>query len=128
LWNNNNFPLHHGVIVNNNHESIRIRNHPRYQELVSKQRNFVAILTAATLIPYFSFILVAAFSPHLLSLKLSPTSMISIGWPLGAAFIILAWLFTGLYILRSNGEFSQLNAELRESAQVNAALREGALA
>jgi uncharacterized membrane protein (DUF485 family) len=104
--------------VNHASESARIRNHPRYQDLVSRQRRFVACLTAATLVPYFTFILVAAFAPQLLAQKLSATSIINIGWPLGVAFIVGAWLFTGLYILRANGEFDDLTAEIREGALV----------
>ncbi|NUU37665.1 DUF485 domain-containing protein [Pseudomonas sp. C2B4] len=99
-------------------ESARIRNHPRYKELVSRQRRFVAGLTAATLVPYFTFILVAAFAPHLLATKLSATSIINIGWPLGLVFIVGAWLFTGLYILRANGEFDALNAQIRDGVIV----------
>jgi uncharacterized membrane protein (DUF485 family) len=70
------------------------------------------------LVPYFTFILIAAFAPHLLAQKLSATSVINIGWPLGVAFIVGAWLFTGLYILRANGEFDALTTEIREGAIV----------
>lgn len=104
--------------MNHATESARIRNHPRYKDLVSRQRRFVASLTAATLVPYFAFILVAAFAPHLLATKISATSVISIGWPLGAVFIVVAWLFTGLYIHRANGEFDDLTAEIRAGAIV----------
>jgi uncharacterized membrane protein (DUF485 family) len=69
-------------------------------------------------VPYFTFILVAAFAPQLLATKLSTTSMINIGWPLGVAFIIGAWLFTGVYILWANGEFDELTAEIRAGAIV----------
>jgi len=84
--------------------------------LVSRQRKFVACLTAATLVPYFAFILIAAFAPQVLAQKVSATSVINIGWPLGVAFIVGAWLFTGLYILRANGEFDDLTAEIRAGA------------
>ena len=104
--------------MNHATESARIRHHPRYKDLVSRQRRFVASLTAATLVPYFAFILVAAFAPQLLATKLSATSIISIGWPLGAVFIVGAWLFTGLYIHRANGEFDDLTAEIRAGAIV----------
>ena len=67
--------------MNHASESARIRNHPRYKDLVSRQRRFVACLTAATLVPYFTFILGAG-------------------------------LFTGLYLLRANGEFDELTAEI----------------
>ena len=104
--------------MNHASESARVRNHPRYKDLVSRQRRFVACLTAATLVPYFTFILVAAFAPQLLATKLSTTSTITIGWPLGVAFILGAWLFTGVYILRANGEFDELTAEIRAGAVV----------
>ncbi|WP_260954359.1 DUF485 domain-containing protein [Pseudomonas citri] len=99
-------------------ESERVRNHPRYKELISRQRTFVALLSAATLVPYIAFILVCAFAPHLLALKLSATSMINIGWPLGVIFVVGVWLFTGLYILRANGEFDELAAQIRAEATV----------
>jgi len=104
--------------VNPTTESARIRNHPLYKDLVSRQRKFVTCLTAATLVPYATFILVSAFAPHFLAVKLSATSMITIGWPLGLAFVVGVWLFTGLYILRANGEFDGLTAEIRAEAIV----------
>lgn len=99
-------------------ESARVRQHPQYQQLVTRQRRFVAGLTAATLVPYVAFILIAAFAPVVLAQKLSAGSVITIGWPLGVAFIVGAWLFTGLYILRANGEFDRLTAEIRAGAVV----------
>nr|WP_218178974.1 DUF485 domain-containing protein [Pseudomonas gingeri] len=114
---NNNFPQHPGVNVNIQTESIRIRNHPRYKDLVSRRRKFLVSLTTATLVPFCLFILVAAFMPQLLARKISATSIINIGWPLGLAFIVGAWLLTGLYILRANGEFDELTAEIRQGAE-----------
>lgn len=104
--------------MNHATESARIRNHPLYRDLVSRRRRFVACLTAATLVPYFAFILIAAFAPQILAQKLSATSVINIGWPLGVAFIVGSWLFTGLYILRANGEFDDLTVEIRAGALV----------
>ncbi|VVN02209.1 Inner membrane protein YjcH [Pseudomonas fluorescens] len=103
--------------MNHANESARIRNHPRYKDLVCRQRRFVASLTAATLVPYFSFILIAAFAPQWLATRLFGDSIITVGWPLGVAFIVGAWLFTGLYILRANGEFDELTAEIRAGAE-----------
>lgn len=90
----------------------RIRNHSLFDELVRRRRRFVAWLTAATLVPYYLFILVAGFNPHLLATKYSDTSIINIGWPVGVALIVGTWLLTGLYIRRANGEFDELTAKI----------------
>lgn len=89
-----------------------IRKQPQFQDLVRRRRRFVAGLTAATLVPYYAFILVAGFAPHLLATKLSDTSIINVGWPVGLALIVGTWLLTGLYILRANGEFDELTAAI----------------
>lgn len=103
--------------MNHANEAARIRNHPRYNDLVARQCTFVACLTAATLVPYFTFILVAAFAPQLLAIRLFDASIITLGWPLGVAFIVGAWLFTGVYILRANGEFDELTATIRAGGE-----------
>lgn len=89
-----------------------IRKQPQFQDLVRRRRRFIAWLTVATLVPYYAFILVAGFAPHLLATKLSGTSIINVGWPVGLALIVGTWLLTGLYILRANGEFDELTAAI----------------
>lgn len=89
-----------------------IRMQPQFQDLVRRRRRFIAGLTAATLVPYYAFILVAGFAPHLLARKLAATSIINVGWPVGLALIVGTWLLTGLYILRANGEFDELTAAI----------------
>lgn len=95
----------------------RIRKHPQFDELVKRRRKFVAWLTAATLIPYYTFILVAGFNPQLLAKKLSDTSIINIGWPVGFALIVGTWLLTGVYVYRANGEFDELTAKILAEAK-----------
>jgi uncharacterized membrane protein (DUF485 family) len=34
---------------------------------------------------------------------------VTIGWPLGAAVIVISWLLTGLYIRKANTELEPLN-------------------
>lgn len=94
-----------------------IRNQPQFKELVRRRRRFVAWLTTMTLVPYYAFILVAGFAPHVLARKLSDTSIINIGWPVGVALIVGTWLLTGLYIHRANGEFDELTAVILARAK-----------
>lgn len=95
----------------------RIRNHPHFVELVKRRRRFVGWLTTATLVPYYTFILVAGFKPQLLATKLSETSVINIGWPVGVALIVGTWALTGIYVFRANGEFDELTAKILAEAK-----------
>jgi uncharacterized membrane protein (DUF485 family) len=89
-----------------------IRSTPAFKKLVTRRRKLVAWLTLGTLLPYYTFVLVAAFRPKLLALELFPNSVITIGWPIGAALIVGTWILTGIYIHRANGEFDELTARI----------------
>lgn len=93
-----------------------IRHDPLFLTLVRRRRKFVAWLTAVTLVPYYAFILVAAFSPNLLATRFLAQSLIGIGWPIGVALIVGTWLLTGVYIRRANGEFDRLTRSILAGA------------
>jgi uncharacterized membrane protein (DUF485 family) len=65
-----------------------------------------------TLLPYYAFVFIAGFAPQVLATRLYPGSVITIGWPLGAALILGTWVLTGIYIRRANEEFDQLTARI----------------
>jgi len=93
-----------------------IQAHPLFKELVSRRRRFTLLLSVATLVPYYIFILVAALSPGVLARRISAYSSVSVGWPVGVAIILGAWLLTGLYVRRANGEFDDITRELMREA------------
>ncbi len=93
----------------------KIKNNPDYQELVSKRSSFSLKLTAAMLVVYFTFILTIAFDPSFLGTPLSADSVTSIGIPVGIAVIIFAFVLTGIYTVRANGEFDDLNNKIKNS-------------
>lgn len=96
----------------------RIRQNPKFAEMVSKRTRLAILLSLTVLVPYYAFMMVTAFKPALLATPISEGSIITIGWPIGAAIIIGSWLTTAVYIRRANGEFDQLNQEiLAEAAQ-----------
>ena len=54
----------------------------------------------------------------MLGAKISPGSSITWGIPLGVGLIVSAFILTGIYVRRANGEFDDLNnAILKEAAQ-----------
>ncbi|WP_457472107.1 DUF485 domain-containing protein [Pseudomonas sp. TE21394] len=117
LWKKIIYPLLHGVNVNHVLDSLDApRPSTTYQELVAKQQRLVSILTAAVLCPYAAFVIVAAFYPHLLAIKISTDSVINVAWPLGVFFVVGSWLLTGVYNSYANGELDRLTDKVREEA------------
>ncbi|MFJ4144730.1 DUF485 domain-containing protein [Pseudomonas sp. NPDC089734] len=97
---------------------LSIQNSPRFKELVSKRERFAWILSAIMLGLYAAFILLIAYGPHILGTKISATSTITWGMPIGVGLIVAAFILTGIYVRRANGEFDELNnAVLKEIQQ-----------
>tara|TARA_Y100000590_G_scaffold14274_1_gene17155 strand:+ start:24297 stop:24602 length:306 start_codon:yes stop_codon:yes gene_type:complete len=68
-----------------------------------KRKSFVCwTLSTITLLTYFSFILLVAFFPEVLGKKISDSSIITIGIPIGVSIILLAFLSTGIYVFIAN--------------------------
>ncbi|MGF1526952.1 MAG: DUF485 domain-containing protein [Candidatus Competibacterales bacterium] len=94
-----------------------IKNHPHYQELVSKRTRFAWQLSAVMLVIYFGFILTIAFVPNLLATPLYEGSVISVGIPVGVAIILIAFALTGLYVARANGEFERMTKAIKQDTK-----------
>ena len=74
-----------------------------------KSKSYVSwLLSAITLLTYFSFILLVAFFPEVLGHKISDESIITIGIPIGVSIILLAFASTGIYVFIANKEFDQI--------------------
>ncbi len=93
----------------------KIINNPDYQELVKKRSSFSINLSIAMLVIYFAFILTIAFDPSLLATPLSEGSVTTVGIPIGILVIISAFVLTGIYTKRANGEFDDLVARVKDS-------------
>jgi uncharacterized membrane protein (DUF485 family) len=94
----------------------RIRQNPKFAEMVSKRTRLAILLSLIVLVPYYTFMMITAFKPALLAQPISEGNIVTIGWPIGAAMIVGAWLTTAVYIRRANGEFDKLNKEILEEA------------
>ncbi len=102
--------------MSENSIQARIRANPKFAEMVGKRTRFAIILSLVVLVPYYTFMMITAFNPGLLAQPLAEGSVLTVGWPVAALMIIGAWLTTGIYISRANGEFDSLNEQiLRES-------------
>ncbi|MFZ6049183.1 DUF485 domain-containing protein [Pseudomonas sp. CR3202] len=95
----------------------RIQENPRFQELVSKRERFAWILSAIMLGLYLAFILLIAFEPQVLGTRINAESPITWGIPIGVGLILSAFVLTGIYVRRANGEFDRMNQEILKEAQ-----------
>ncbi|ABB44732.1 Protein of unknown function DUF485 [Sulfurimonas denitrificans DSM 1251] len=103
-----------------NKETIeKIKNDPNYKELISKRNGFAVKLSIWMLAVYFAFILTIAFDPSFLGTPISSDSVTTIGIPIGMAVIIFAFVLTGIYTKRANGEFDDLNNKIKNSIKEN---------
>ena len=94
----------------------RIRANPKFAELVGKRTRFAILLSLIVLLPYYIFMMITAFNPALLAMPMSDGGIVTIGWPIGAVFVVGSWLLTGVYINRANGEFDSLNEQVLKEA------------
>ncbi|AMO77935.1 Inner membrane protein YjcH [Pseudomonas citronellolis] len=95
----------------------RIDTNPRFKELVAKRERFAWLLSLIMLGLYVAFILLIAFEPQVLGTKVSPDSSVTWGIPLGVGLILSAFVLTGIYVRRANGEFDRLNQEVLKEVQ-----------
>ena len=95
-----------------------IKNHPKYQELVSKRTRYAWILLMVMLAIYYTFIMTIAFKPELLALPLRDGSVISVGIPVGIAIILFSFFLTGLYVYSANGTYDVLLKELKDDLEI----------
>ncbi|MDD2743263.1 MAG: DUF485 domain-containing protein [Rhodocyclaceae bacterium] len=95
----------------------KIRQNPKFAELVGKRTRFAILLSIIVLVPYYSFMMITAFNPALLATPLNDGGVMTIGWPIGAVLIIGSWILTGIYIRRANGEFDELTQEILKEAR-----------
>ncbi|TLS72299.1 DUF485 domain-containing protein [Aliarcobacter thereius] len=94
----------------------RIKNNPKYQELISKRSSFAIKLAIFMLVVYYSFILTIAFNKEVFANTIGD-SIITIAIPIGATIIVLAFITTVIYVIRANGEFEDLEMSIKNDVK-----------
>ncbi len=94
----------------------RIENNPKYQELVSKKNSFGIKLGIFVLVMFYAYILTIAFNKEILATKIGD-SVTTIAFPIALAILIISFLTTIIYVKRANGEFEDLNNEIKEDVK-----------
>lgn len=94
----------------------RIQANPKYQLLKKRRTRFGWILTLVMLVAYYSFVGLLAFDKPFFGQPIG-SGVTSLGIPVGAAMIVFTVVLTGIYVVRANGEYDRLTAEIIAEAQ-----------
>lgn len=94
----------------------KIYANPKFAKLVRVRQRFAWSLTLLVLGCFFSYLMIGMISPDWLTVPIREGSLITIGYPISAAIVVLAWLATGIYTHRANSEFDALCEEILEEA------------
>lgn len=86
----------------------RIERDPRYHRLVRERARWTWILLVIILTTYACLMVSIAVRPDWLRIPFGGGNVVTIGWPLAAGVIVLAWLLMGLYVQRANSRFETL--------------------
>jgi len=89
----------------------RIRNNPKFQELVHKRSRFSWSLSILMIAIYGVFIGLVAFGKSFMAEPLG-AGPITIAFPIGLGVIAAAIILTGVYVVRANSEFDRLTREI----------------
>jgi uncharacterized membrane protein (DUF485 family) len=89
----------------NSHE--KIKQDPNYQELVRRRSSLGWTLSLIMLVIYFGFILLVAYAPNFLGIRLG-AGVTTIGIPIGLFVIVSAFVLTGVYVSIANSKYDAL--------------------
>lgn len=85
----------------------RIKGDPNYHTLVKERSAFGWTLAILTLVLYYGYIAIVAFAPNLIAQKVSGD--ITVGIIMGVGLILASIILTGVYVLRANSRYDELN-------------------
>ena len=94
----------------------KVKNNPKYQELVQTRSKFAWTLAIFVFIMYYGFVLLLAYKPAILGASLSG-GVTTVGIPVGLAIIIISFAVTGIYTKKANSDFDRLTQQIKEDVK-----------
>ncbi|WP_205737199.1 DUF485 domain-containing protein [Acidovorax sp. HDW3] len=98
-----------------------IKRDPRYAQLVRERGRFAATLALLVIAVFFAFVLLVAFVPGVIALRLVEGSNLTLGVALGFSQFVFFCLLTWVYVRRANSDFDARNAQIVADALKKAA-------
>ena len=94
---------------------LKVAQTARYRELVRERSRFSWSLTIVMLVIFFGYILLIAFAPQILALRISRIT--TLGIPIGIGVIVSGIVLTGIYVHRANSRFDPMIREIVEESR-----------
>ncbi|MEY8690039.1 MAG: DUF485 domain-containing protein [Leptothrix sp. (in: b-proteobacteria)] len=94
----------------------KIRSNPKFTQLVNTRSRYAWMLALTVLVVFYGFILVVAFNPSLMGVRLGEGSMVTSGAVIIFLMFLFFWGLTALYVNRANTEFDALTQGLLQDA------------
>ena len=94
---------------------LALLNSPEFRRLVARRWKVSLILTAVLFVVYYGYILLIATDRAFVSRRIGAAT--TLGIPLGAAVIVMAWALTTIYVIWANRHFDAEADRLRERAR-----------
>ncbi len=94
----------------------KMRNNPKFQQLVQRRSRFAWTLSLITLAAFYGFVMLVAFQPATVGQALSEGSQYTLGLVVELVMFIGFWLMTWFYVKRANGEFDALTQDIVREA------------
>jgi uncharacterized membrane protein (DUF485 family) len=92
----------------------RVVAHPKYKELLAKRNGFAGLLSVIVLVVFYGYVLTAALSPDTFASPAFTGTQWCVGLVGGFLIQAFAFVMTGIYVHRANGEFDDINRALIE--------------
>lgn len=90
----------------------KVKSLPQYQQLVKERSSLAWKLSITMLVVYYGYVLLLAFNPDFFKIVISGAHT-TIGFPIGVAIIVFAFVLTGVYVKKANDDFDELTAQIK---------------
>jgi uncharacterized membrane protein (DUF485 family) len=94
-----------------------VLNHPAFRPLNQRRRRFAWTIALLMTALYGGFILLIAFDPGVLGMRLDSGEPTTLGVPAGIGLIVLAFILTGIYVHKANTDFDAASARILEECE-----------
>lgn len=95
-------------------DPLQLLQDPEFRAMARKKDLISIVLTAATLVIYFGFILLIAYKRDLFAVRVG--GGLTMGVLLGVGVIVASWALTGLYVRWANDKYDAMVARVKEKA------------
>lgn len=93
----------------------QVQTSEQFQDLRKTHRSFVFPMTVVFLIWYLGFVILAAFAPEFMAIKV--LGNINLGIVLGLAQFVTTFIITGAYVAYANRKIDPIATDLREKME-----------